>query len=115
MISIENKFIQKCISDLKSNGISFALDEEETIVYNFYGESIGKRKLENVVFTKGPRILKISNIIFFRRSGISTILEMKSSNKKGEENFVKLHPITDSEFYEMQRQMIEYVLNKIIE
>ena len=110
MISLENKFIQKCISDLKSDGISFSLDEEETTIYDFYGESIGKRKLENVVFTKGDIILKVSNTIFFRRCGISTILESRS-NKKGEENFAKLHPIIDSEFYEMQRQIIEYVLN----
>ena len=110
MISLENKFIQKCLSDLKLDGISFALDDDETTIYNFYGESVGKRKLENVVFTKEDRVLKISNMIFFRRSGISTILESRS-NKKGEENFTKLHPITDSEFYEMQRQIIEYVLN----
>jgi len=111
MISLENKFIQKCLSDLKSVDISFTLDDDETTIYNFYGESIGKRKLENVVFMKGDKIIKISNVIFFRRCGISCILETRNSTRKGEENFMKLHPINDAEFYEMQRQIIEYVLN----
>ena len=108
MITLENRFIQKCLSDLKLSGISFSLDQEETTIYNFYGESIGKRKLENVVFQKDDKIFKINNWIFFRRGGISCILETRNSTKKGEENFMKLHPITDAEFYEMQRQIIEY-------
>ena len=108
MITLENRFIQKCLSDLKLSGISFSLDQEETTIYNFYGESIGKRKLENVVFQKDDKIFKINNWIFFRRGGISCILETRNSTKKGEENFMKLHPITDAVFYEMQRQIIEY-------
>ena len=107
--TLENKSLQKCLSDLKSIGISFELDQEETDVYGVYGDFRGKRKLENVVFRKGNQVMKISNWIFFRNGGICTILETKKSNKKGEENFVKLHQIIDEEFYEMQHQMIEFI------
>ena len=111
MINIENKFLQKCLTDLKNIGISFEFDQDETDVYAFYGEYLGRRKLDNVVFRRGEHELKICNWIFFRKGGISCIVEQKS-NKKKEENFVKLHPITDDEFYEMQKQMIEYVIDR---
>lgn len=107
--TLENKALQKCISDLKSVDISFELDQEETDVYGVCGDFRGKRKLENVVFQKGNQVMKICNWIFFRHGGLCTIFETKKSNKKGEENFVKLHQITDEEFYEMQRQIIEYI------
>ena len=41
-------------------------------------------------------------------TSITTCCTGTNSTKKGEENFMKLHPITDAEFYEMQRQIIEY-------
>lgn len=110
--TLENKFVKKCISDLENLGISFEIDQEETNIYDVYGKLIGRRKLENVVFRKGSSILKIWNYLFFRCGGICCIMESKKSNKKGEENYVNLHYITDDEFYEMKKQQIEYVLNK---
>jgi len=112
MIDIQNKFLQKCLSDLKKVGISFEFDQDETDIYAFYGEYLGKRKLDNVVFRRGEHELKICNWIFFRKGGISCILESKKSNKKKEENYVKLHPIIDEEFYEIQKQMIEYAIDR---
>jgi len=109
--TIENKAVQKCISDLKKIGIDFHLDQDETDVYGIYGDIKGKRKLENVIFTKNDKELKIANVIFFRHSGLSTVMESRAGKKKGEENFVVLHPINDEEFYLIQTAQIEYVLN----
>lgn len=112
MTTIDNKFVQKCISDLKSVGISFEIDQEEIDIFGVYGEFLYKRKLENVIFRKGKSELKVWNYLFFRGGGICCITETKNSNKKKEENFVKLHIVTDEEFYEMKKQQYEWVLNE---
>ena len=107
----ENKSVQKCIEELKKIGVNFELDQDETDVYNVDGEVIRRRKLENVVFTKENIKIKIAFEIFFRHSGLSTVMESRAGKKKNEQNFVTLHHITDEEFYLMQYQQIEYVLN----
>lgn len=109
--TINNKYIQNLISELDKTGIKFEPDQEETDVYGAYGELKGKRRLENVIFTKGKQTLKICEHIFFRHGGICCITETKKSNKKGEENYVSLHLITDEEFYQMKFQQIVYTLN----
>lgn len=112
MTNLGNKFVQKCISDLKSVGISFEIDKEEIDIFGVYGEFLYKRKLKNIIFQKGKSVLKVSNYLFFRGGGICCITETKNSNKKKEENFVKLHIVTDEEFYEMKKQQYEWVLNE---
>jgi len=109
MTNFENKSIQKLISDLASDGIIFSLDQEETNIIGFAGDVIGRRKLENVIFTQGEKVHKVCFDVFFRCSGISCILE----TKKGEDNFVKLHPVTDAEFYEMEKQIILHCLKSL--
>ncbi len=100
--NIDSKPVQKLINDLEKEGIKFKFDDEETDVYGAYGDYKGKRKLDNVVFTKNNIVLKITNRLFFRYSGISTVMESNAGKKKGEKNYVKLHPISDDEFYLME-------------
>jgi hypothetical protein len=106
MTTIENKCIQKMIIDLKSIGIIFEFDQEETDIFDYDGKFKGKRKLENVVFQKANRVKKISNYQFFRHGGISCIFDSNKSGKKGEENNVKTIPVTDEMFYDMLKQTI---------
>ena len=112
MTTIDSKPVQKLINDLDKENILFKLDDEETDVYGAYGDLLGRRKLENVIFYKNDIKLKIAFEIFFRQSGLSTIMELKPGNKKGEENFVKLHTISDDEFYLMQYYNIIDNINK---
>lgn len=107
MTTIDNKSVQKLISDLQSIGITFELDQEETDIIGFYGEVKGVRKLENVVFRKGNIVKKICNYQFFREGGLSSILDSSKSAKKGEENYVKVVRVTDEMYYSMVKQSVE--------
>lgn len=108
---INNVYVQNLISNLKKVGINFEFDQQETDVHGVYGEHMGKRRLENVIFTKGKYTLHIWEYIFFRNGGICQITEMKKSNKKSEQNYVSLHIITDEEFYQMKFQQIIHTFN----
>lgn len=98
--TIENKALQGAISDLAAKGITFAPDDERVPVYDYRGDLIGARYLENVVFTKGKKQFKIFNLIFYRISGLSTI------TAKDKDNYVKLVPVTDQMFYQMIKEQV---------
>ena len=103
--TIENPAIQKLISNLASEGITFAPDDERVPVWGFYGGLIGARFLDNVVFTKGAQQIKLANRIFYRESGLSTIL---GTNKDGT---VKTVTVTDIMFYQMIKESVSFRLN----
>jgi len=108
MTTIENKFVQKLIDELSIEGIRFSFDQEEVDIIGFEGEILGKRKLENVIFEKDGKQLKIYNGIFFRWGGLSHIFqEVKKENKAV--------PVTDEIFYQMQKASISYRFSKICE
>jgi len=109
--TIENKYIQKLISDLKINGIKFLEDQEETDIIGVFGENLGKRKLDNVIFEKNNFQIKIYRGIFFREGGLSSILQMVKVEKKVE--IFKVVPITDDVFYETLKVSILDRFNKI--
>ena len=102
--NLQNKYVQKCISDLKSTGILFSLDEDETL--DIRTNKI--RKLENVVFQKGDEIHKICNESFFRHVGLICVFSKKSTKNKKEESFVTEVMVNDEMFYEMQLSLIEF-------
>jgi hypothetical protein len=112
MTTIENKYIQKLIFDLEVNGIEFFEDQEETDI-GVFGENIGKRKLDNVIFSKNDYEIKIYKGIFFREGGLSRILQMIKVEKKVE--IFKVVPITDDIFYETLKVSILDRFNKIYE
>lgn len=96
--TLENKYVQKLISDLKIKGIKFLEDQEEVDIIGLDNDIIGKRKLDNVIFSKNDFEIKICKSIFFRESGLSSILQMIRVEKKVE--IFKVVPITDDVFYE---------------
>ena len=104
--TLENKYVQQLIADLAKEKILFSLDQEETVDHN------GKRKLQNVVFERGNRKLKIYNGIFFREGGICCVLvKAPTKSKKEKDSFVKIMDITDEMFYQLQKQTILEVFN----
>lgn len=111
--TLENKFVKKLIVDLTNEGIMFSLDQEEIDIIGFEGDIIGRRKLENVVFTKNDQIHKIYNGIFFREGGLSQILQMVKVEKKIE--LFKPVVVTDDIFYESMKLSILNKFNKIYE
>lgn len=108
--TIQNKSVQKLISDLQSIGITFEFDQQEVDIIGVGGEILGKRRLENVIFRRGNSELKIAEYLFFRHGGLCTIYDSTKSGKKGEENYVRIIPVTDDMFYSMERQSIERTL-----
>lgn len=100
-----NKTIETLISNLSTQGIIFSIDTEKVPIYNYDGEVTGERELENVIFSKGERKVKISNRIFFRESGLSRVLGTVSSK----DNTVKVIVVTDDMFYNSYKDyLIEY-------
>lgn len=79
---------EKFQSKLKDNGIKFYLDPER--------RKDGKR-LENYVFEKGDKVVKVIEPIIRRECGQSHIFVPTGSSKRGED--FKMIPLTDSEFY----------------
>lgn len=108
--TIQNKSVQKLISDLQSIGITFEFDQQEVDIIGVGGEILGKRRLENVIFRRGNSELKIAEYLFFRHGGLCAIYDSTKSGKKGEENYVRIIPVTDDMFYSMERQSIERTL-----
>ena len=102
--SLENKFIQKLIADLASENIIFLEDQEEINIIGFEGDVIGKRKLDNVIFQKNEHQMKIYNGIFYRWSGLSTILEKVKT--KGDKEEYKATRVSDEIFYQMLKVAI---------
>ena len=109
--TLENKFVKKFITDLRNEGIIFSLDQEEVDIIGFYGDIIGRRKLDNVVFEKNGQIYKIYNGIFFREGGLSQIHQMVKVEKNVE--IFKPVPVTDDIFYESMKLSILNRFNKI--
>jgi len=107
----DTKEFQDFISNLQKVGIYATPDQDEINVYGRYGEIIDTRKLENMVFKKGEKEIKVANTIIFHHHGISSIWESRNSTKKGEENYIKVRPITNKEYYQMQYDLIVYRLN----
>ena len=108
--TIQNKSVQKLISDLQSIGITFEFDQQEVDIIGVGGEILGKRRLQNVIFRRGNSELKIAEYLFFRHGGLCAIHDSTKSGKKGEENYVRKIPVTDDMFYSMERQSIERTL-----
>jgi Mn-dependent DtxR family transcriptional regulator len=98
MTSIESPSVKKMIADLASAGFSFYEDSDEINEYRF-GKFYQRRRLGNVVFEKDGIRIKIHNDLFFRVTGISHLFD-ESSQKP-----VK---ISDDEFYEIQKHLIQY-------
>lgn len=98
--TLDNQWVQKLINDLKAEGIQFSFDTDETDVYGIGGKFIKRRKLENVVFEKNGKKIKIYNGLFFRHGGLCEILD------KDQCGFYKTVPVTDAMFYAMHKEMI---------
>jgi len=107
----DTKEYQDFLTNLQKVGIYATPDQDETNMYGYDGEIIGTRKLDNMVFTKNDKSIKVANTIIFHHHGIASIWENMYSNKKGEENYVKVRPITNKEYYQMQFDLIVYRLN----
>jgi hypothetical protein len=95
--TIENKAIQRIISELAIQGITFEFDSDRTNVTDYYGNITGTRPLENVVFRKGDKSAKICFETFFRISGLSTIID-----RKKDDTYTTMR-VTDDMFYNMIR------------
>lgn len=108
--NIENKWVQKLIADLAKEDIIFYEDQDETEIFGYNGKILGKRKLENIVLQRGDKSIKISKDIFFRISGLSTIID-----KVGKNEFYKEIKVTDEMFYQMQKMLILSSFNGIYE
>jgi hypothetical protein len=104
--TLENKWVKKLISDLELENIFYFKDDEEVNVFDFNGKIIGKRNLDNIVFKKDSKKIKIHNDIFFRKSGMCATIE-----KNKDDDFYREIPITDEFFYELQKSIILYCLN----
>jgi hypothetical protein len=107
----ENPVIQKTITDLLAQGITFEPDSERVPVWGYNGRLLGARFLENVVFTKDERSIKIANRIFFRESGLSTIYAT-SKDSSNKDNTVKTVTVTDVMFYQMMKESVIITLNR---
>jgi hypothetical protein len=114
MTTLENKWIQKLIADLATEGIMFYEDPEEIDIVDCENKILGHRKLQNVIFEKNGKKVKIYNGVFFREDGLSCIPEKVKA--KGEKNdLYQATPVSDEFFYEMEKSMIRYSLIGIYE
>ena len=101
--TLENKWVKKLISDLELEGIFFFQDEDSVDIFDFDGRVIGKRFLDNVVFEKNGKKIKLYNSLFFRENGMCSTIE-----KNKDDDFYREVPITDEFFYELQKSIILY-------
>ena len=102
---LNNKNVQKLITDLEKEGISFSFDTDTTSTYKW--KKHGERKLlDNVVFERDGKKIKIYYDLFFRITGLCKIFK---ENEK--DNTFEWITVTDEMFYEAQRQFILYRFN----
>ena len=106
MTTKDNPAVQKMIADLFAQGVTFLPDPERVPVYGLYGELLGARFLDNVLFIKGDKVIKIADHMFYRHSGISVIFD------KNKDDSIKLVPVTDQMFYQMIKESVLLRLNK---
>lgn len=106
MLNNDNIFVQKLISDLKDLDIIFTeTDPETTFIKNFNGKNISIRNLDNVIFQKDNKILKIYKGLFYRESGLCAAYEISSKTT------CKPIIISDEIFYDLQKTIIINTLN----
>lgn len=102
---LNNKWVQKLISDLEKDGILFSFDTDTTPVY-MWKKHLDKKVLNNVVFERNGKKVKICNSLFFRESGLCKIIK---ENEK--DSIFEWITVTDEMFYEAQKQLILYRFN----